>query len=75
MAANFADDIFKWIFLNENCCISIKIWLKYICKGPIDSNPALVQTVSWRWPGDKPLSAPMTALFDVIYMCLSASMN
>ena len=36
------DDIFKCIFLNENRCILIKISLKFVPKGPIDNNPALV---------------------------------
>ena len=33
--------IFKWIFLNENVRISIKISLKFVFKGPINNNPAL----------------------------------
>ena len=31
---NFADDIFIWIFVHENFCISIKISLKFVTKGP-----------------------------------------
>ena len=42
MAAILADDIFKCIFLNEKFCILIQISLKFICKGPIDNNLALV---------------------------------
>ena len=30
MGAILADNIFKWIFLNENGRILIKIWLKYV---------------------------------------------
>ena len=56
---HFADDIFKCIFSNENCCILIKFSLKYVRKGPIDNNPALVQIMAWRRSGDKPLSEPM----------------
>ena len=56
---HFADDIFKYIFLNENVWISIKISLKFVSKGPIDDIPALVQIMAWRRPGDKPLSEPM----------------
>ena len=37
---HFADDIFTYIFSNENCCILIKFSLKYVRKGPIDNNPA-----------------------------------
>ena len=40
---HFADDIFTCIFFNENCCILIKFSLKYVRKGPIDNNRALVQ--------------------------------
>ena len=56
---HFADDIFKWLFLNENVWISIKISLKFVPQGPIDNIPALVQIMAWRLPGDKPLSGPM----------------
>ena len=56
---HFADDIFKCIFLNENVWIPIKISLKFIPKGPINNNPALVQIMVWRRPGAKPLSEPM----------------
>ena len=55
----FPDDIFKWIFLNENVCISIKISLKFNPKGLINNNPALVQIMAWCRLGDKPLSEPM----------------
>ena len=56
---HFEDDIFKYIFLNENVSISIKMSLKFVPKGPIDNIPALVQIMAWRRPGDKPLSEPM----------------
>ena len=38
----FTDDIFRCIFVNEKFCILIKISLKFVPKGPIDNNPALV---------------------------------
>ena len=56
---HFADDIFKCIFLNKNVWIPIKISLKFVPQGPINSIPALVQIMAWRRPGDKPLSGPM----------------
>ena len=56
---HFAGDIFTGIFFNENCCILIKFSLKYIRKGPIDNNRALVQIMAWHRSGDKPLSEPM----------------
>ena len=56
---HFADDIFKWIFFNENVWISLKISLKFVPQGPINNIPALVQIMAWRRPGDKSLSEPM----------------
>ena len=57
---HFPDDIFKSIFLNENVWISIKIsLLKFVPKLPITNIPALVQILTWRRSGDKPLSEPM----------------
>ena len=41
-----ADNIFKRIFLNKNVIISIKISLKFVPKGPTNSNPALVQIIA-----------------------------
>ena len=40
---HFADSVFKCIFVNEKFCISIKISLKFVPKGPVENNPALVQ--------------------------------
>ena len=56
---HFTDNIFKRIFVNENVCISIKISLTFVPKGPIKNIAALVQIMAWRRPGDKPLSEPM----------------
>ena len=55
----FADNMFTWIFLNENAWISLEISLNCVPKGWIDNIPALVQIMAWRRPGDKPLSKPM----------------
>ena len=55
---HFPDDILKWIFLNENIWISIKIALKFVPSGSINNIPALVQIMAWHRPGDKPLSEP-----------------
>ena len=66
----FADDTFKHIFLNENVRILIKISLKFVPKGPINNNPALVQITAWRRSGDKPLSEPM--IFSLlIHICVT----
>ena len=56
---HFSDDIFNYVFLNENVWIPIKISLKFVPKGQINHIPALVQIMVWRLPGDKPLSEPM----------------
>ena len=39
---HIADNIFKCIFFNENVWILIEISLKFVPKGPINNNPALV---------------------------------
>ena len=39
---HFTDDIFRYIFVNENFCILMKISLKFVPKGSIYNNPALV---------------------------------
>ena len=67
---HFADDTFKRIFLNENVRISIKISLKFLPKGPINNNPALVQIMAWRRSGNKPLSEPMMVSL-LTHICFS----
>ena len=66
----FADNTFKCIFLNETVRISIKISLKFVPKGPINNNPALVQIMAWRRSGDKPLSEPMMVSL-LIHICIT----
>ena len=56
---HFPDDVFKWIFLNENVLILIKISLKFVSKGLINNIASLVQIMAWYRPGDKLLSEPM----------------
>ena len=55
----FPDDIFKHIFLNENCFILMKISLKSVARGPSNNAAAFVQIMAWRRSGDKLLSEPM----------------
>ena len=69
MAAILADNIFKRIFLNENDKILIQISLKFVPKGPIDNNPALVQIMAWRQIGDKPLFEPKLWLDSLMHAC------
>ena len=67
---HFADVIFKRISMNENVWILIEISLKFVHKGPINNNPALVHIMAWRWPGDKPLSQPI--LFSLLtHICVT----
>ena len=47
MATTLADDILKWIFLNENDRITIQISLKFVSRSPNDNKQALVQAVDW----------------------------
>ena len=56
---HFSDDIFEYIFLNENVWISLKISLKFIPTFRNNNIPALIQIMVWRRPGDKPISEPM----------------
>ena len=63
MATIVADSFFKCIFLNENDRIPIQISLKFVPRSPINNKPTLVQVMTWRWTGDKPLPQPMLAQF------------
>ena len=55
----FPDDVFKYIFLNENDWISLNISLKFIPKVRINNIPSLVKIMAWCRPGAQPLSEPM----------------
>ena len=63
---HFANDIFKYIFLNENFWIVYNISLKHVPWGPVDNMAALVQIMAWRQIDNKPLSGAM------LYWCLYA---
>ena len=67
---HFADDIFKYIFLNGNVWISIKISLKFVSKDPVNNIPALAQIMAWCRPGSKPLSEPVIASF-LTHICVA----
>ena len=49
--------------------ISIKVSPKFVPKSPINNILALVQILSWRRSGDKPLSEPM--MFTDAYICVT----
>ena len=40
---HFADTIFRCIFMNEKFCIAVQTSLKFVPKGLLDNNPALIQ--------------------------------
>ena len=65
---HFADDIFRWIFVNEKFCILINISMKFVPKGLNNDIPTLVHIMAWCRIGDKPLSEPMLTEFSDIYM-------
>ena len=68
MAAIFADDNFRCIFLNENDKILIRISTIFVPRSPVHNNPALVQVMAWRRTGDKPLPEPMLTQLTDAYM-------
>ena len=70
---HFPDNIFKYIYLNGNLWISIKISLKFVPKCPINNIPAFVQIMVWCWPGDN-LSEPMRVGL-LAHMCHLTSMS
>ena len=69
---HFADNVFKYIFQNENVWISIKISLKFVPKGSINDIPVLVHIMAWRRPGDKPLFEPMMVRL-LMHICVTRS--
>ena len=60
--------IYSDAFLWMKICVLIKISLKFVPKGPIDNNPALVQILAWRRIDDKPLFEPVLTWFTDAYM-------
>ena len=49
--------------MNEKFCVLIKISLKYGPNGLINNNPALIHSMAWCQPDNKPLSEPMMLMF------------
>ena len=71
-----AGDIFICIVMNGKFCVLIKVLRKFVLKGPIDNNPALVKKMAWRRICDMPLSERMMTSFPDKYMRhSSASMS
>ena len=67
---HFPDDIFQYIFLNENVWILINISMKFLPKGPNNNNPSLFQVMAWRRSGDKPLCETMMISW-LTYICVT----
>ena len=63
MNAILADDNFKYMFLNENDRILIRISLKFVSRSLIDNKAALVPVMASRRRGDKPLLESMLTQF------------
>ena len=61
---------FQMHFLNENVSISNTILMKYVPYGVIDNDLSLVQIMTWRRTGDKPLSEPMMVKLPT-HICVS----
>ena len=66
---HFPDGTFIRIFLNEDVRILLKISLKFVPKGPIDNDPALVQIMAWCQLGDKQLSESMIIIL-LMHICI-----
>ena len=49
---NFSEDIFKYVYLNENCCFFIVILLKFVPHFQVNNIPALFQIIAWCRSGD-----------------------
>ena len=54
--------------MKEKCCILIPILLKFVPKGPIDNKSELVQVMTWRRTGEKPLPEAILTQFTDAYM-------
>ena len=65
---HLADTILKYILWKEKFCNFIGISLKYIPKGPINNESALVLVMTWCWTGFKALLEPMmTVISDAMW--------
>ena len=66
----FADDIFKCIFVNYKLEISLNISLKFGPKVRINDIPALVSIMAWCQAGDNSSSEPMAASL-MAHICIT----
>ena len=63
--SHLAHNTFKWIYFNKNIWIVNTISLKFVPMSPINNKSSLVQVMTWRLTGNKPLSEPT-----VLYWCM-----
>ena len=68
MAAILTDNIFKYIFLNENDRNPRLISLKFVSGNTSDNKPALDPVMALRRICDKPLPVQMMAQFTDVYI-------
>ena len=74
--AAISQTIFLGAFsLMKSFFILIKIWLKFILKGPIYNNSALVQIIAWHWISIKLSSEPILTWFTDAYICHKGEMS
>ena len=59
MAAILQTTLLNAFFVNEKVQIAIKTSLEFVPKGQINKILELLQMMTWRHPGDKPLSEAM----------------
>ena len=64
----------KMVAISQATFLNAFAW-KCVPKGPIDNIPALVQTMAWSRPGNKPISEPNMLLFTDACMRHLASMS
>ena len=57
-----------WAWFRAGLQCLDKVSLKFIPKGPIHNNPALVEIMAWRRIGDKSLSELMLTRFTDVYI-------
>ena len=63
-----ADDIFKWILLDDNDRNPIQISLKFVPESPIVNKRVSVLVMAWCRTGSKPLPEAMMTQFTDAYM-------
>ena len=72
---HFANDSFKFNFLNENLYFDSNFVVKFTHKGLSNNMPSLVQAIALGQTGDKTLSESIMAYFSDAYMCHLASIS